>query len=256
MDIFSIPVIISIIVFIVCLGAIYYWVNIKLTDQDHKLESMLSLVSTLVGEVNQLKMRPVGGTIRQVQPQFTPVLNDLIEVSSNEDSDSEDEDSDDGDLNTESEILSIESVSDKDSVSDEDSEIDDSKEDEDLEKELEEDNKSVENIKTIHIDLEDGNLVHDILVSEIQLEEPLDIDLGISENIDLVHNEDVVEDTTLEEVPHVEVEVSTNSNLGEKENDYKKMSINGLREIVVKKGLVDMETASKLKKNEILKMLH
>ena len=41
--------------------------------------------------------------------------------------------------------------------------------------------------------------------------------------------------------------------IGANKNDYKKMSLNKLREVVVSKGVTS--DASKLKKNEILKLL-
>ena len=235
MDIFSIPLLICVLIIVVSLGLIYYWVNLKLKEQDHKLETMLSLVSTLVNEVNVVKAIHSHG-IKQI------VKNDLIEVSSNEgnyndedsdsDSDSDTNDNDNDDDKTEEEMLSIVSGS---SLDNDDLEEEEEKDDvvEDVVDEVVEDD---DNIKRIHINLED-----EILVGGTELDESIDINLGNSENL----NDE--EDTHKEQ---------TNFNLGEKETDYKKMSINGLREVVVKKGLLDTEAASKLKKNEILKLLH
>ena len=59
---------------------------------------------------------------------------------------------------------------------------------------------------------------------------------------------------TLENINDIDISIKLTNDYSEKDKvDYKKMSINKLRDAVVEKGLVI--DASKLKKNDILKML-
>jgi hypothetical protein len=176
-------------------------------------------------------------------PQFLGGNSDLdvnlIEVSDGEDdidseiedddSDSEDEDSDDG-----------EDSDGDDSDDGEDSEIDDSESDDDDDK-----------IKTINIDL--GKEIDLNIGDEIE-----------HDNLDINHNtktinlsEDIssfdITSKTLENIDNID-DISIDLNVSvQNKLDYKKMSLNKLRDVVTQKGLV--VDASKLKKNDILKML-
>ena len=62
---------------------------------------------------------------------------------------------------------------------------------------------------------------------------------------------------TLENINDIDISIKLTNDYADKDGkdkvDYKKMSLNKLREAVVEKGLV--VDASKLKKNDILKML-
>jgi hypothetical protein len=89
---------------------------------------------------------------------------------------------------------------------------------------------------------------------EDELESLNDDDLdGIENNNELTSDESITL-TNADFIKSIDI-----SNLEESHNDpetfdYKKMSLNKLRNIVVKKGLV--KDSSKLKKNELLKMLN
>lgn len=217
---------------------------------------MLGLVSTMAEEMQYFRSKISGKTSEQCKmsdvdaihfaPQFLGGNSDLdvnlIEVSDGEDdidseiedddSDSEDEDSDDG-----------EDSDGDDSDDGEDSEIDDSESDDDDDK-----------IKTISIDLgkeidlnigdeiEHDNLDINHDTKTINLSEDIssfDITSKTLENIDNIDNIDDIS---------IDLNVSVQNKL-----DYKKMSLNKLRDVVTQKGLV--VDASKLKKNDILKML-
>jgi hypothetical protein len=177
-------------------------------------------------------------------PQFLGGNSDLnvnlIEVSDGEDdidSEIEDDDSDSEDDDSDSEDDDLDDGEDSDG---EDSEIDDSESDDDDDK-----------IKTISIDL--GKEIDLNIGDEIE-HDNLDINhdtktINLSEDISSFD----ITSKTLENVDNID-DISIDLNVSvQNKLDYKKMSLNKLRDVVTQKGLV--VDASKLKKNDILKML-
>jgi hypothetical protein len=227
-------------------------------DQNHKIASMFSIVSTLAEDMHGVKMglnhlaMTRANAPNLEKPKSVPFIqkNDskLITVSDNED-DSEEE-------------------------SDSDLEESDNEEDSDLESDLESDNESFhDDIKVLKLnaneeDLEDLEDVEDLedLEDVEDVEDELYETQSVSSETSKLISPFVEETLPLKydnidsEEPNVNIYASDlktiNINLEESNFDsidFKKLSLQKLRSLVVEKGL--LEDASKSKKNELLKLL-
>ena len=245
----------GILVLVVALLVVYF--ESKMRDQNHKIASMLSLVSTLAEDMNGVKMglnqlavTRMGGSFPQnfeqpLEKSRVPFNQEtkLIEVS-----DGEDDDDDDGDY---------------DDDIDEEIDID---EDDDNESD-EESNHDV--VKVFKIDMNSQNQYEDSLSGNNleldDLDEELDeLDDELSEVQSLSSKssklsnklEETVYGETLQEPLNISDLKTISINLEDPHPDsldYKKLSLPKLRSIVSEKGLAT--DASKLKKNELLKLL-
>ena len=262
-EIFSTSFLFSIAICIILVGGLFAYFNYRFSEQNHKMQSMLGLVSTMAEEMQYFRSKlssskqvDSSDTMDNIQviPNFlggngniqNMLDNELIEVSDSEveddiESEVEDEDEDDeedDDINSEVE-------------DDIDSEIED-----DIDSEVEE-LETDDNKKIINIDL--GTTNNDFVI------ESEEIDLGnntndnavknISIDLDLSTDEMIsTDELNLENMESTLKSISIDDNVSSKgKEDYKKMSLNKLRDIVCAKGLV--VDASKLKKNELLKLL-
>jgi hypothetical protein len=264
--ILSIPFLLSLGISLILIGFVGVFFYQKITEQNHKISSMVDLISTMAEELNYIRSRvQSSAAVTTLQsgsqaptqiPLFSsqPVKTDLINVS--DDDDSEDEESD-GDSDEES--------------GDDDEESDDSDSDEEEEEE--------ENVRVINIS---DSLIHSVehsgYVEEIPSEETNDNDdmNDSSEDEDDLDEDDKssvasdseskVEVVKLNEVmeepqefePVLDIDAtllkSIHMTFPTSENiDYKKMSLNKLRQIVSEKNL--SSDSSKLKKPELLKLL-
>jgi len=265
----------GILVLVVALLVVYF--ESKFREQNHKISSMLSLVSSLAEELNGTKMviqhlSMRGGVQPQnfQQEQTFSNFNDLeenvaqqntnniklIQVSDDENSDSESETSDN---NSESDD-SIEILDDEeDSVKEMDDESINSK------------NNVIEigehnDIKILKLNITQQN--DDESVNSDEEEQNLDFDdLDDLENLsESSESLSINDETQLEEITEVNDTKddniksmdlkSINITLEETKHeslDYKKMALPKLRSVVTEKGLTS--DASKLKKNELLKLL-
>ena len=241
----------GILVLVVALMVVYF--ESKMRDQNHKIASMLSLVSTLAEDMNGVKMglnqlavTRMGGSFPQNFEQ--PLENsripykqesNLIEVSDDEDDDEDDDDDED-----------------------EDDDIDEDDIDEDDDDD-ESDNESTHEVKVLKIDMNSQNQYEDSL-SENNLElDDLDDELSEVQSLSSKSSklsdklEETVYEKTIQEPLSISADLKTISiNLEEPHQDsldYKKLSLPKLRSIVSDKGLAS--DASKLKKNELLKLL-
>jgi len=259
-DVFSISTLICLGIMILLLGIASMFFMQRINDQNHKIGSMLGLVSTMAEELNFVRSRVQilsagafsqnGGSSPHVAS--SQVSSDpLIPVS-----DDENEEDDD------TEGAEDESDDEDDASDDEDDDIEGTEdEDNDIEDEEEEERQ---NIKTINMgETLDVNFHCEALAVEEGEEE------AASSNSELEDELESVDDENLEEgdLDNTETLTLTNtdfiksidiSNLDESHKetetfDYKKMSLNKLRSVVVEKGLVT--DSSKLKKNELLKLL-
>jgi len=247
----------GILVLVVALMVVYF--ESKMRDQNHKIASMLSLVSTLAEDMNGVKMglnqlavTRMGGSFPQnfeqpLEKSRVPFNQEtkLIEVSDGEDDEEDDDDDDDDD------------------DSDEEIDID---EDDDNESE-EESNHDV--VKVFKIDMNSQNQYEDSLSGNNleldDLDEELDeLDDELSEVQSLSSKssklsnklEETVYGETLQEPLNISDLKTISINLEDPHPDsldYKKLSLPKLRSIVSEKGLAS--DASKLKKNELLKLL-
>jgi len=256
----------GILVLVVALLIVY--LESKMRDQNHKIASMLSLVSTLAEDLNGVKMglnqlaiNTMGGSMPQHIPHplernnipFSKEENNLIEVSDDEDDESEINDD-------------VIDSSNGDSESDSDNESDD-------------ENESTNDIKVLKLTINNEDNIQDIDETNLEYEEPEDID-GLEELEELDDNlsevnsvssknsklssgfvENVLElkyDDNSEQPLNISSSdlktISINLEESHSESlDYKKLQLNKLRSIVVEKGLTT--DSSKLKKNELLKLL-
>ena len=225
-EIFSIPFLICLSISILLIGCSSIYFYQRITQQDHKIESMVSLISSMAEELKggQPQVKPfVQAPVSHTVPIQT---NALIPVSDGEDSESEDSESDSGsDSGSESsENSSTYSDSDDEHMIEIIGSVEELKEMDELE-DLEEmdgpkeNEENEDNIKSIHLEdslLDNLSLFKSIHISGAESDTPMD---------------------------SITIEESTN---------YKKMPIQKLREIAQVQGHGDV---SKLKKNELLKLL-
>lgn len=249
----------GILVLVVALLVVYF--ETKFREQNHKISSMLSLVSALAEEVNGSKMIIHQLTMNH-QPQNQQffeqpnlekriVQNDnLILVSDDEeDSDvSEAEDSDEEEDDSDSDAASEVSIDENELDDDDDSVIelgesndvkvlklninndkDDSDSDDDLSEASLDDLDNLDDLE----DLEDLEDLDDSSTSSVSIKEEK------NDNIKSMDLKSI--NITLEETKP------------EQPLDYKKIALPKLRSIVTEKGL--SSDSSKLKKNELLKLL-
>ena len=246
-DIFTPSVVISLAISLLLIGLFGLYVNNKLNEQNHKLNTMFDLVSTLANELQMVRSQvPLGmgsvsmggggggaGVRVYEKPEVanTNHLVNMIDVSDDSESDGDESDgeTDEG----------VESGSDDDDDGEGDGEEDSGSDGDDEESDGDSDGD------------DDGE--HDarsdkaIIVSE-SLDDALFEELA---NLDDI----VLGDTNVERVKTPEatpVNPSSVKNLNVV-FDYKKASLGKLREIVEQKGL--SSDTSKLKKQELLKML-
>lgn len=248
-DIFTPSVVISLAISLLLIGLLGLYVSNKMNEQNHKLNTMFDLVSTLANELQMVRsQQPIGsvgapsigggGGRMYEKPEVanTNHLVNMIDVSDDSDSSGDESDGD----------------TDEGAESGDDSDNDGSDGDGDGEEGSGSDGDDEEESDG---DSDDGE--HDarsdkaIVVSE-SLDDTLFEELA---NLDDI----VLEETNVERVKTPETTTTpTNANTSSVKNlnvvfDYKKASLTKLREIVEQKGL--SSDTSKLKKQELLKML-
>ena len=249
-DIFTPSVVISLAISLLLIGLFGLYVSNKMNEQNHKLNSMFDLVSTLANELQMVRsQQPVsmgpasmgggGGGVGRVyeKPEVanTNHLVSMIDVSDNSESSGEESDGD-TDEGAESGDDSDNDGSDDDGGADGEEESGSDGEDDDSDGESDDGEH-------------DGRSDKAIVVSE-SLDDALFEEIA---NLDEI----VFEETNVERVKTPEA-TTTNTNTSNVKNlnvvfDYKKASLSKLREIVEQKGL--SSDTSKLKKQELLKML-
>ena len=277
-DLFSTSFLFSIAIIIILIGGIFAYVSYRMAEQDHKLTTMVNLVSILAQDLQVVRSKVVS-----MQQQDNPNVeypsqmmggqstSDLISVS--DDGDEEEEEEEDIDDNTTDEE---ESYSSEDDNNDDEEELEDSQEqikllnltlaNEDVENDspIEELNCDFEELDTPHKeDIKTIHLETPITFEETEIPEPLeaesdptDVNLS-SEDISFITNGSyALKNVTITEFGGGITslgEIGESEDLHASKSEYKKMSLTKLREVAVSKGVV--ADASKLKKNEILKML-
>ena len=268
----------GILVLVVALLVVYF--ESKMREQNHKIASMLSLVSTLAEDMNGVKMglnhfAMIGGHNPNVFIQENLGNNEsnkLIEVSDDEESEADEEEkSEDEGSEEDEEKKSEDEGSDDDMYDDSDSSEDE---------EGENDGIKIIKLQVSNEDVEDDHSYDEAdnlqFENNEDLNEELDLDeFNMNDEIPEIANDYVEEilslkyDETPTENTHLEVEESKipstselktiSINLGDNDHDetidYKKLQLPKLRSIVVEKGLATNVEASKLKKPELLKLL-
>ena len=217
-------------IFVLTIALLVVYIESKSREQNHKIGSMLSLVSSLAEELNSIKLQRGGGTNDE--------QNSLVTVSDGDD----------------------ETLGDDDEIDDDDDDDDDNDEDDD-------DGDEDEDNSVIEVDNVDGTDISKTNTNNIKI---LRLTLNADENVSVTSDNELeelddlddleeLEDDDLEEEQNVslfDLKSINISNLEEKEDDsieLRKQPVNKLRSIVAEKGLA--ADPSKLKKPELLKLL-
>ena len=285
-DILSTSFLFSIAIIIILIGGIFAYVSYRMGEQDHKLNSMIGLVSTMAEE-SQFFRSKLNMLQQKLSTQDLPVVDqvqyasqmmvggggrgregregregqdELINVS-DEDECSDEDDSDD-ESDDDSEDLEDEDLEDED-LEDEDDDLED---DEDSEEErgeyikklnltLANDESPVKiSYEEIDEDINSFKETNNLVFDDVQ--DLADFEATLEEtDIQLLAEDTKEDDNFLKNVSITGLDngILSLEEIGANKNDYKKMSLNKLREVVVSKGFTS--DASHLKKNQILKLL-
>ena len=281
-DIFNVSffIILGIMVLLVSLLVVYF--ETKIRAQNHKMGSMLSLVSTLAEDMNSMKngMNYLAQMNKEQQNDVEQdntmngglgnnvklVKTDLIDVSDNEEDseESEEEDSEESEEedSEESDEEDSEESDEEDSEESEESEeekqyilndIDDDEEHthnivEELVEELEEFTNE-DTVKVVNIHSENEEVPTENIDNVINVEKILEVDMEhLEEN--MIPTMDDLKSISI----HIDGQLDEGVS-GETNNemiDYKKLNLPKLRSIAMEKGLED---TSKLKKQELIELL-
>jgi hypothetical protein len=276
----------GILVLLTALIVVYF--ESKMREQNHKIASMLSLVSSLAEEQNNLRMEvfrmvTTGQTnsgnsfpVNTFPVNNLPVNNfpvnsfinknensDLINVSDDEDDsddeyDSDDDDSDDDNNSNDSEDDSEDDLEENDikvlkiNINNKESNNDDN--DFNIEEidNLEELGENTDDDNDIDID-DDDSIINEIDES-VSSEDDLKEETIVPTNLNNLEESETPK-IDLNAIDFKQISISGLENdLNDNETmDYKKLSLNKLKSLVVEKGLT--KDSSKLKKNELLNLL-
>jgi hypothetical protein len=252
-DLLSSSFLFSIAIIIILIGAIFAYVSYRMSEQDHKISSMLGLVSTMAEEM-QFFRNKLSKQQNNLQPADTvdynhsildtnnflnlvPRNDELISVSDDGSEEENDEEEDNDDV-TETEDVSSSEEDDEDEASG--SEADET--DLNILDQLDVDNiEDLEENLNLNIHPE-TNILHD---------NNIDNETNNIKTIHLEENHNISDETFSGDLKNITIFDLEETN--KKTTDYKKLALNKLREIVIEKGLI--VDASKLKKPELLKML-
>lgn len=260
----------GILILVVALVVVYF--ESKSREQNHKIASMLSLVSTLAEDMNGVKMglhhlsvnRVGGNNLPRFPQQAQPSLEESnMQLFQNKDD-------------------NLIPVSDDESMSDSigddsDEESDDEESEDDSDEEESDDDNNHTNIKILTLNMPTPSIEGDDFEEIDDMEDLGGIDEDITETnsqssmgsraspknvLEMLSTRAAENSTSVEELDASHINISAtdlktiNINLDEIHTDsvdYKKLPLPKLRSIVTDKGLVD--DASKLKKQELLKLL-
>ena len=210
----------------------------------------MGLVSTMAEEMQYFRSKIHSNPMTTNNTDTTHIVSNFLGGSNTEDdlievSDSEIEEDDEEAESLEDDELDDDLEEDLDDDLDDDlSEAESLEEDlEDLDEDLEETDKK---IITIDIDLGATNEMMSFDSEEI---EDTNTNSTNTNDLNLSNLEDL--DVSLKSIA-IDMDIS-NISINKEKDDYKKMSLNKLRDLVCEKGLA--KDASKLKKNDLLKLL-
>jgi hypothetical protein len=260
MSLISIPFLICLGVTLLSIGVIFILFTQRLQEQNHKISTMTSLVSTLAEEMFYMKEHMSRSNTEHTKnvfpffPGYEPLEKkesdgiQLIPVSDDDASDKLDDDDDEDD----------------DENDDEDDDDDDNDEDDDDVEELH--NDADEGERSNIDDAKKGTRLISLIDSTILncvVEEDEDI-VSVVDNLDDVEideNEELISETNIDVIDFnftksIDIGIDV-SNLEENKdhvsNDYKKLTTQKLKDIAVTKGLI--EPNSKANKSQIIKLL-
>lgn len=248
----------GILVLVVALLVVYF--ESKFREQNHKISSMLSLVSSLAEEVNGSKMfihqltmsnQPHSQQVFQQQQQEQPnlekrvVQNDnLILVSDDEDSDDEEEeDSSDSDISEADDSDAASEVS-----------IDENEEDDDSDNSVIELGNNSNDVKVLKLNIndnkDDSESGDELSVEDLdEMDDLEDLDDSSTSSVSIKEEKN----DNIKSMDLKSINITLEETKSEQPLDYKKMTLPKLRSVVAENGL--SSDSSKLKKNELLKLL-
>ena len=217
-------------------GLLLFYMDIKMREQNHKIKAIADLATTIAQSIK-------GGSASNNNVNLYKENIELIQVSDDDDEDEETDSDEDDDSSEEDD-----SSEDDDNASDEE----DNQEDEVDQEQKQSNSHDREPIK-INIHDNDGSEsdIKHVFLSQAQLseakeEEPSELPEPVSVSQEL-------REVSALEAP--ELSEDTFKIVLSSELDYKKMSIQKLRQLVSEKGLAPSSDASKMKKPELLKLL-
>jgi hypothetical protein len=281
-------------VFVLSIALMYLYFENKMREQNHKISSMLSLVSSLAEEMNALRFSATtrvgvgvggvgvggtgggtgGGVAVTSYPQRLTVSDDEEEEEEEDDEDEDEEE--DSDIESLNDDDVVEEDDDDDDDEDDDDEGDDDEDDDNINSGLYTDNTvhmieigdslnvkilklnnqqqqqeqefDLDNLEEIEDD-DDDDEDDDIDVDELSVESSSDDDKENTNQTPLINLDD------LKSINISNLDINNNNNNDESPMiEYKKLSVTKLRSIAQEKGLI--EDASKLKKQELIDLLH
>ncbi len=260
----------GILILVVALVVVYF--ESKSREQNHKIASMLSLVSTLAEDMNGVKMGLHHLSVNRVGGNNLPRFPQQAQPSLEESNMQLFQNKDDNLIPVSDDESMSDSIGDD---SDEDSDDEESEDDSD-EEESDDDNNHT-NIKILTLNMPTPSVEGDDFEEIDDMEDLGGIDEDITETnsqssmgsraspknvLEMLSTRAAENSTSVEELDASHINISAtdlktiNINLDEihaDSVDYKKLPLPKLRSIVTDKGLVD--DASKLKKQELLKLL-
>lgn len=254
-EIFSTSFLFSVAIIIIAVGGLFAYFNYRLSEHNHKMQAMMGLVSTMAEEMQYFRSKIHSNPMTTNNTDTTHIVSNFLGGSNTEDdlievSDSEIEEDDEEAEDSEAESL------DDDLEEDLEEDLEDDLE-EDLEEDLEDDLSEVESLdedleetdkKIITIDIDLG-ATNEMMSFDSEEIEDTNTNSTNTNDLNLSNLEDL--DVSLKSIA-IDMDIS-NISINKEKDDYKKMSLNKLRDLVCEKGLV--KDASKLKKNELLKLL-
>ena len=269
-DILTVPFLVSLGITLLIIGVVGMFFVQRLQEQNHKISSMFGLVSSIAEELNYLRSR-----LRSEPHQFShdSQSGGVINLDNNV-----------SDINMnafgEPNLIPVSDDDDSDSEVELDEDSDDDSDDDNSEYDREEDsNENNRTIKVINFgelltatnelecaeELINNNDYNEGASEDEDLDELNEVDLDADadelddmEELDDNDSEDNVEDKTLdlESIKKIDIDISNLEDSPNKKSssiDYKKLSLNKLKEIALSKGLITEN--SKATKGGILKLL-
>lgn len=270
-DLFSSSFLFSVAIIIICIGGLFAYVSYRLSEQDNKFASLVGAITALAEEMHHIRNLNINNNVKQngldddtnndnikYPSELMGGSIDLISVSDGSDDDEDLESADDLD---EDDVLDedLDEAEDKDEVEDED------------EDESAHSDSHYLHIEDINMDNVDNREIHlNDFVEQTNNNDVKILTINLSDDMNCVE-EEIKESLSSDVVKSIHIETNTddkllsnedldflktigdNDDLSSLKHDYKKMSLNKLREVVLQKGIVS--DASRLKKNDILKLL-
>ena len=260
-EVFSFSSLVTLAIVCILLASTSFLVYTRLQQQTAKINAVVDLVSSVVGDVTQLKSALGNRGGKFPEPPFdvsqhhplteiekTDILPSLIEVSDTEECDDNDVDYDNEDDEEEEEDSEDGEEEEEDSEDGEEEEEDSEDGEEEEEEEEEEDD---EQPSELHIESDDLDKIDIDIPDTFDLKEH-DV-LDTSKVIELDVN---IEPNEITEPPVTSISSSSkiiNISEGDTTIDYGKLSVGELKKIAVERGLIS--GSDKVKKTKLIEML-